>query len=410
MGWSGIANFGLGYRGATDVLNASSDRDYLERQRKRTEEVNNMALEEARRQDELGKTVRGIARKYGLGGEGQLPAIPGTSAEVAPTIAVDDEGNPMPTVTKTTPAVPAQANSQGMREAMAQAYEGQGKLTEADAIRKAMKAVETEGYSEILRGVAAGDDPNAIAQRFNRKGNRRIVNGEKQGDAYVFTYEDGKTQQMDKAGATDLGTKLGLFKRDMTILPQGSTAIDASGAVVARGQPKAETRHNIDPLSPEGIKAAEEKARALQRVKNQLGGGAKATAMIQNVQWLSDNMGLSVEEAYNLSREGMHKPEVELVLDTAVKLKQGEMSGKYEKNPEAVFEDARKMVAEARKSVDKPRGKKNEPELLNSVPPDEKGVPKTLLSPEGKPATFTGRYTRAGKPIYTDGQQQFVGE
>lgn len=424
--WSGIANAGLAYQGATDVLNASQDRDYLERKRKRDDEVANMALEEARRQDELGKQVRALAKKYGLGGESQLPTLPGQEVPVAGQLPVDDEGNAMPKATIQTPGVAAQANQAGMREAMAQAYEGAGKLSEADQLRKAAAAIKAEGYGEIVKGVASGEDPTAIAQRFNQKGDRRIVNGQKNGDSYVFTYEDGKTQTLDKATANDLGMKLGMLKKDTTILPEGASLVEnGSGTVIARGQPKA---RNMDPYGPEAIKAKKDLEDYKAKLAKEAGGGAKGTALIQNIDKIASEFGIPWSEAYQMSRVAQNKPLDEKIIDTAVRLKRDDLSGRYDKDPGKAIEDARGIVEAGMRAATKAGAartatanpKPAEPAPLNTVAPDPAAskatgpqVPQTARTPDGKVANFTGQFTRQGKPIYqvgNDPKSRFVGE
>lgn len=280
--WDGVASFGLGAKGYDEYTDGRADRDYLTKQRARADDVATIELERLHRQDDLARTTRDIARKYGIGGENQLPE---RSIEVPfGQPANDDEGNPMPPPATKTQTVAAQQNTQGLYQALADAHMKAGNLEQAEKIRKAMKEVESEGYGEIVKGVVAGEDPQAIAQRFNQRGNKRIVSGEKAGDAYAFTYEDGTKSTMNQRQASDLGTKLGIFKKDMTIIPEGGTAIDGAGNVIAHGGPKS---RNIDPLSPEGLAATQKRDEAKARAAAMFGKDV-TPARVKEVKFLAE--------------------------------------------------------------------------------------------------------------------------
>src|SRR2546421_9892136 len=179
MAWSGIADFGLGLQGYRDAQNQQSDRDYLEAQRARSTEIQGMELARLRRDDALAARMRGLATSYAPGGANELPKVPGKSVDVAQVQSdegqQDEAAPPIPPVQRQAAALPAQTNRRGMYGAFADALDSAGKPTEAAKMRQALSSIENEGYAEIVKGVASGDDPKAIQERFNRVGNRRIA-------------------------------------------------------------------------------------------------------------------------------------------------------------------------------------------------------------------------------------------
>ena len=401
--WDGVASFGLGVQGFNDYKDQEAERNYRAKKRARDEEVSALELERIRRDDDLAKKTREIAKKYGLNGDSQLPAV---SQEIAlPQLAVDDEGYPMPKATKTVD-LPAQANRGGMYDAMAQELEAAGKIGEAEKIRAALKAMETEGYTEIIKGVASGEDPALIAQRFNQKGRKRIVNADRdEAGAVTFTYEDGKAQRMTPDVANDLGTKLGIFKKDTVIIPEGATLAEQStGRTLARGQPK---QHNIDPLSPEGIKAKQEFETWKSNLAKKEGGDP---AKIREVRALADmafggDIEKAVEYAYGVKDTDRTSQVMRMMSilksDDALSQDQNKLRAKAEE----IVDGLRARESKGRGGV-RPGGKKDEGsdiqkdlEDANRRDAAKKGEPPPTIAQGGVTYTYAGK-TKSGKPLY----------
>jgi hypothetical protein len=426
--WSGIADFGLGVQGYNDYTNAQADRAYVEQKRKRENEVANIDLERIRREDDLAKKARAIASQYGLGGDKQLPEIAGKTTDVAPPVAGDDEGYPMPLVPKVTPAVPATANRGGMMESVAGEYEKAGKFDEAQKIRAALKAVESEGYSDIIKGVAAGEEPTNIAQRFNQKGTKRIVNGEKQGDAYLFQYEDGTQQKMDKQSAQDLGARLGIFKKDITVVPHGAKAIDASGAVVT---------DNPDPTKADPFKMEEFKADLRDRTErlkaslaHKADGKPREVALAE--AFVNAGVAPDMKEALVMATEGKNLSPERFKANIVQKLTTDFSDRLSSANPDTRARAQAELgkMADTVTSIAFPtRGPaaptKAAPAAAEDIGPalgreiaansggaPAKAQPPSILkAPNNETATFTGNYTASGKPIYrAPSGKQYVGE
>jgi hypothetical protein len=411
--WDGVASFGLGVQGYNDYTDSRADRDYLAAKRKRDEEVQGIELEKLRREDDLAKTTRAIAARNGLGGADQLPAV-NMDVPIKPLVPMDDEGNPMPVASKSV-NLPAGSNRIGMYNEMADAQEKAGKLAEAEKIRTAIKAIESEGYSDIIKGVASGEEPAAIAQRFNQKGAKRIVNAEKKGDGYLFTYEDGKSQAMDKNTANDLGEKLGIFKREKpTVVASDASLVDDHGKVLYKGTPKPK---NIDPLSPEGIAVKKDFESWKATLAKKEGGDP---AKIREVRALADlAFGGDIEKATEYAYGVKDQDRTSQVM---------RMMGIL-RNDDTLAQDPKKLQSKAEEIVDglrtkstttrggvRPTKSDNAPDIQSEIEAankrDAAAPPKTLTVPGTRSeATFTGRYTRNRKPIYqsADGQQ-YVGE
>lgn len=390
--WDGVASFGIGVQGYNDYMDSRADADYRAKKRARDEEVSALELERIRRDDDLSKQTREIARKYGVKGENQLPAV---NMEVPiPQLQVDDEGYPMPQATKSV-ALEAQTNRGGMYDAMAQEYEKAGKLAEAEKMRTALKQLENEGYTEIIKGVAAGEDPATIAQKFNQKGNKRIVNAERdEGGGYNFTYENGKSQRVDKATASDLGTKLGIFKQDTAILPEGATLVERStGRELGRGQPKRPP--NIDPLSPEGIKAKKEFEDYKASLSKKGEGGDPAK--IREVRALAEYFGGDTEKAIEFAYGMKDQDRTAQVM---------RMMGIL-RNDDALGQDPQKLQAKAEEIVDglrsresKTRGGQRPTSAKKETKQDAPATePPSTIAQGGITYTYAGK-TRSGKPLY----------
>jgi hypothetical protein len=411
--WDGVASFGLGAQGYNDFQNQLSDREWLDAKRKRDAEVAQINLEKLQREDALGQRTRQIAAQYGLGGPNQLPEV-SRDMPVNPLTPVDDEGEPMPIGSKTV-TLPAQANRSGMLDALAQTHEAAGDFENAAKIRQAGKAMETEGYADLLKGVASGEDPTTIAQRFNQKGSHRIVAGDKQGDAYSFTYEDGRTSTMDKQGAQDMGTRLGIFKKDITIVPHDATAIDASGNVVARGKETPKP----DPFQLEEFRAdlRDRTERLKASLQRKTEGKPREVALAE--AFVSAGVASDMKEGLVMATEGKNLSPERFRANLIQRMASDSSDRLMNANPE----QAAKARAELGRAADevtkiafpdrgrapaaapKPAGSFDVPDVQREIEAANvrDGTSGTATSAPPQrigSATWTGQYTRSGKPLY----------
>lgn len=431
--WNGVASFGLGVQGYNAYNNDQSDRAALEAKRARDTEIANIELEKLRREDALAKNVRDVASQYGLGGAQQLPATAETTTNIPQPVTISDEGEPdaLPAATKTVAGLPAATNRAGMYNAMADQMEKAGKLQDAANIRAALKQTQTEGYGALLKGVASGADPEAIKQDFNAQGVHRIVNAEKNGDgSYTFTHDDGTTRQITPQQANDLGTKLGIFKKDTVIIPQGGKLVETgSGNTVATGEAKPT---KIDPLSPEGIAARTQLEEAKLKAQQLLGKDA-TPARIREVKAVADlafngDIPSAVGFVYGIK----DKPRSEQVLHLSkLYVDDGDKPDVAMKKAEAQI-DRLRLSDVATRGSKSPGAASDAPVQLGgpgapgfvpaaaapapaapAVPPAaaSKTPPQAWKDPQLGDLTFTGRTSPDGKPVYVDAKgKEYAGE
>lgn len=403
--WDGIAALGLAGRGYENTDRAIRDRDWQKAERERQKKLNDIALKDALRRDELATGLRDA-----------MTSVP--TRETAKGVdIVTHEGEPYDEERRVAEGIdaPADSNLPGKAKAAMDYLADKGDIEGAERYRKTLKALEAEGYRDMVTSMAAGRPIKEWAPKFNQVGEERIVGGDFDGQRYRVKYESGREAVYDRNQMRDAAEMHGFFKREKpNVVPQGSELRDDRGALLARN-PKPQTPRNIDPLSDEGLQATEKQERMKQRIKAEMGGGSKATAMVQNLEYLSSKMGISIKEAYEMSRTGMSKPEHEQVLDTATKLLNGfETSTKYQNRETGavdyarVFEDARRMMEMAKQKRKAARAAEQPLGVPNSDP--SRLPPLNLKAPGGGEATFTGKYTKAGKPIYSDGTNSYVGE
>lgn len=238
--WDGIAALGLAGRGYEATDKVIRDRDWQEEERARQKKLNDMALAEAVRKDEL---ARGLRERLA-----QVPSRPAAMGLDVTTPAENDPYGEGYVRTDKGFEAPAQADVRG-KMAAAQDYLAQkGEMEQAEKYRKALKALESEGYQSIVVGVAGGKTPKEIAEQFNAVGEKRIVGGSTDGRNYRFKFEDGTETTYNRDQMRDLATAHGFLKKPETkIVPAGSVE-------TVDGKPVF-TNTNVKPEDPE-VKAA----------------------------------------------------------------------------------------------------------------------------------------------------------
>lgn len=275
--------------------------------------------EEAMYQAQALSGLRQIAAQYGIGGANQIAAQPERTitTETPYVDTVGDEatgasaGQPVPQ-DRTLPATAARANPQGRARAMEEfAREKVMDPKVSGDLEKARKNMETEGYSDFLKGILSDQPVESIMDSFNRSGDQRINGGIRNPDgSYSFQYADGQISTITKKQARVLGEGAGVFKRDPgRIIPQGS--------VLARDTPDGGTEiihgnaPRNDPNSPETIRLkhafrleAMQKAQEYRKEFDEwksAHSASKDPAKIREIRALMKDFNASEEEALALA-------------------------------------------------------------------------------------------------------------
>lgn len=334
--FQGIADLGVMGGGYERTDAAIAERDYTRANRKRQDQLNEMAFQEAIRKDELVKKVReamgAVKSRAAMKGLGlSLPAEndPYQEHVTPPQGGIDSPESP---------------DAAGKMQAASRALMEGGDIEGATKVQKALEEFKREGFTHFLGGVIRGEDPKAIAEKFNQFGDKRIVGGTKTADGYRFKYEDGTDQDISKAEANRLATGLGLIKRSpLQVVPAGSTVIDpASGKPVytAPAKPGTDQLAAIEARR----KADLEKIAARAKAQRDL-----PPAVIRSIEGL-EKRGMSFEQALAVVNTAKGKPKAELIIDQAAKLKAADaVTGKYDKEggTDRLVEDATKLVEQA---------------------------------------------------------------
>jgi hypothetical protein len=408
-----IAAFGISGRGYDEM-----DQRYRQRDRElQAAKVNDIAVKEAMRKDDLGESVRAAVQ-----GVSPRAAVMGLNIPEHQGEAYDEEYRP---ATKEGFDVPASTDVRGKLKAAADVYLERGEIEQAEKLRKSLDALESEGYKHLVTGVAAGKDPREIAAQFNRIGEKRIVDGSTDGRTYKFKYEDGSTNEFSRDQARGLASALGYMKKpDVQQVHKDSNLVNTdTGEVIARGPTSPPPVRNIDPLSPEGLAAKKD----FETWKSTLGGkGPGAPAKIREINSLMSEFDMdrekAIELAYGINRNSKSyedrvrawatvlKSDMDLGMDSTKLLEAA-------KRLTSAFDEGgapkpRPALSAAPKVATSRSTSPAEPEQLGGPgsPGFDARVPLTLKAPGGRDATFTGRYTKAGKPIYSDGTNRFVAE
>lgn len=252
----GIAALGLAGRGYENTDRAIRDRDWQQAERDRQKKINDMVLKDALRKDELAQGLRDV-----MAGVPQRAAARGL--DVTTPAENDPYGEGYVHTDKGFEA-PGGTNLRATAKAAADYLAGKGEIDAAEKYRKTMKALEDEGFKDVIVGIAAGRTPKEIADEFNAIGEKRIVGGSTDGRVYRFKYEDGTEATYDRGQVRELAQAYGFLKKpDLHNVPEGATVLKDGRPVYTA--PKATKTERIDPLSPEGIAAAEDREEARAR-------------------------------------------------------------------------------------------------------------------------------------------------
>lgn len=382
--FQGIANLGIAGSGYEQADKGIRDRDWQERQRAAEGKMTDLAVAEALRKDELAKAVRNAVQAVG-----PRAAARGLYGAKSTSVGEGDPGenNPGLAITQTEQGadLPQSPDLAGKLNAEAQARAAGGDTAGAMNAMAAVKQLHAEGYNRILDGVVKGRDVKSIADDFNQVGQKRIVGGNTDGDRYTFKYEDGTESAISKADAHRLGTQLGIFKRDpLQIIPQGGTAIDSSGNVMARGQDKP---RNTDPNSPEVIAAREEarqkREEAAIRLRASLAktGDGKPREVKLAEAMVEAHLAADMNEGIRMAMEGKNVSPERFRANILTKM--------VADDPPPTADDARKKHLDRLRKVADDLTSVAFPPKTAKVPPE--GQPLNTVPPE----KVTGKYTTA---------------
>jgi hypothetical protein len=214
-----IATLGLAGQGYNATDKQISERDLLELKRQREEEVNRIAIEQARRKEALDAGMRNAVTEVA-----NRPAAMGL--DIA-TMAPNDPYQEHALVTKGE-AVPESPNVAGQVQAAQQYLSRQGELEASEKMRKVMKSLEDEGYKSIVVGIASGEDPKEIQKKFNNIGKERILGGvvDPGTGEYVFKMEGGEERRYNPTKVRGLATQMGFMEKPaLHNAPAGSTVL-----------------------------------------------------------------------------------------------------------------------------------------------------------------------------------------
>lgn len=267
-------------------------------QQKRNAEIQTMQLEDARRQNESRGIVRNAMSKMGT-----LPDLPQYEQPVPQPVAFDDDGNAMPKASRTIAAVPGRPDVYGGYNEASRQLLATGDFEGADAVMKKAKLYKQEGLGELASDLAGGADPSEAVQRYNSRGIDKI-------DPQTVKFENGVllgNRANGKPFSLDprrVLTDLGLVKSEAPlIVPEGGTAIDRSGKVLARGEDRsARERAKADRDFENKKKEIEYKA------KIEADYGQKGTELMRNVEAISQWTGKPMSEAYAAMSRAKGRP------------------------------------------------------------------------------------------------------
>lgn len=255
----GIAALGLAGRGFDETDRRIRDRDWQQEERERQRRLNEMALAEAVRRDELARglreTMANVPRRAAARG-----------LDITTPVENDPYGEGYVRTERGFDQPEGGVDLQATTRAAADYLAGKGEIEASEKYRKALKQMEDEGFKDVIVGVAAGKNPAEIAKEFNALGEKRIVGGTTDGKTYRFKYEDGTEATYQRDQMRELAQQFGFLKKpDLHNVPAGSTVLRDGKPVYTA--PAKETPRNIDPLSPEGIEAATRRAEAVERAR-----------------------------------------------------------------------------------------------------------------------------------------------
>lgn len=334
--FQGIADLGVMGGGYERTDAAIADRDYTRSNRKRQDQLNEMAFQEAIRKDELAKKVRDAmgavksrAAMKGLGLSSPAENDPYQEHVTPPQGGIDSPESP---------------DAAGKMQAASRAMMEGGDIEGATKVQKALEEFKREGFTHFLGGVIRGEDPKTIAEKFNQFGDKRIVGGTKTADGYRFKYEDGTDQNITTAEANRLATGLGLIKRSpLQVVPAGATLYDNATQKPLYTAPSKPGTDQLAVIEARR-KADLEKIAARAKAQRDL-----PPALIRSIEGL-EKRGMSFDQALAVVNTAKGKPKAELIIEQAAKLKAADaVTGKYDKEggTDRLVEDATRLVDQA---------------------------------------------------------------
>lgn len=368
--WDGVASLGLAGRGYEEMDRTLAENAARERQAKLQER----AVEEAIRKDDLARSARDAMARIG-----NRPQAMGLDVT---TITPPDESDRWgETKIETTPGfgAPESVDLAGKNRALAEAMAAGGDLEAAEKARKRLKELEAEGYQTMIVGMADGKDPKEIAAEFNSIGQKRIVGGVTDGKTYRFKYEDGTEGVYDRDRVRTAAEARGFLKKPpTTTVPQGSTVVDSTGKPLYTNPKPASTR--IDPLSPEGLAARQQFEDYKMRIKANQGGDP---AKVREIRWLAEQFDgdtdRAIEVAYGIDKTS--KSMEERVQKWASVLK----------SDFDLAQDSNKLMARARElanSFSVAGGDRRAPRRAAPPPSDRPAPPQPGPTSEGPPPEY----------------------
>lgn len=211
---------------AADLAWQEKQRQQMETAAARKAEMEQMALEEARRNQESAAKLRAIQ----LGTTAPQAA---TQVPLPNQLANDDEGNPNPIAMRNVAETAGKPDLYKFFNDRADTLMAYGKVDEADKERARAKAFKSEGLLELASGLHNGADVTEAIREYNARGLDRIPENARfdQTTGKLYYDRNGTPTVFD---ARNLLKSAKLAAEDKpTIIPQGSIAVDRSGSVIA---------------------------------------------------------------------------------------------------------------------------------------------------------------------------------
>lgn len=193
----GLAAFGAGYTGYSEVRDRNANARFAEEKRRRELEREDMELAARRREDEFRNEIAAALPEYSPGG---AKATKAGLDLVQPSTAVDDEGNPMPAPPKEQQSEkPDSFNMLGALQLMQAAAMKKGLPEKALAYEKAINLYQKEGLEDMAGAILSGAPEDKIRDVFNAKGTVRLrtVKRIPGSTAIMAVTENGEATQFD---------------------------------------------------------------------------------------------------------------------------------------------------------------------------------------------------------------------
>jgi hypothetical protein len=206
MGFS-LANAGLMYQGAAEVLDqdqrrrdAVVDRQYTLEERDRKRREAERAEAERLRQESYSAEVRATMGDYLAGGAKAKPAQEAEAAQPLDPYEVDQGA--IGRAGKA--AKPAQDNTEGMYEALRSIAAKHGQQKDYEAMEKRLKAYKEEGVLDFIAKARQGAPDDELVETFNKSGKLKIKGIKRvDDDDFEAVLEDGRTTSLNVTRMTE---------------------------------------------------------------------------------------------------------------------------------------------------------------------------------------------------------------